>query len=149
MRRSTADNVTLIGKLAGVPEIKPTANGQMLILNLGVQVVSWVTDDAGQHQSSERTSWHRVVSFTPRVVRCAQGLEKDDTIAVRGYMDQRTYEKDGQRLFITEFVADELDPIRAKCVPSAVPPRSRWTRARLNVPTCCGSFARGPSSSAH
>lgn len=34
------DHVTLIGKIGSAPEIKPVANGQMLTLNLGVQVVS-------------------------------------------------------------------------------------------------------------
>jgi single stranded DNA-binding protein len=121
MIHDSEHHVTLVGKLGSAPEIKPTANGQMLILNLGIQVTSWATDDAGQRQPSERTSWHRVVSFVPRVVRCAQGLEKDDTIVVRGYLDQRRYQKDGQNLFITEFVAEELDPIRAKRPPSAIP----------------------------
>jgi hypothetical protein len=121
MIRATDDSVTLIGKLGSAPEIKPTANGQMLTLNLGVQVVSCATDESGQRQSTERTRWHRIVSFAPRVIRCAQELEKDDTIVVRGYLDHRKYEKDGQSLFISEFVAEELDPIRAKRLPSVIP----------------------------
>lgn len=121
MIRTSADNVTLIGKLGAAPEFKPLANGKMLILNLGVQVISWAADELSQRQSTERTSWHRVISFDPRIIRRAHELEKDDIIAVRGYLDQRTYEKGGQQLFITEFVAEELDPIRAKRLPSAVP----------------------------
>lgn len=121
LQRATDDSVTLIGKLGTAPEIKLTANGRMLTLNLGVQVISWTTDEGGQHLSTEKTSWHRVVSFRPRLIRRAQHLEKDDTVVVRGYLDQLTYEKDGQELFITEFVAEELDPIRAKRLKSAVP----------------------------
>src|SRR5262245_41682968 len=114
MIHNAEDHVTLIGRLGSAPEIKPTANGKMLILNLGVKVVSFAVDQAGERQSSERTSWHRVISFSPRIIRRAHGLETDDTIAVRGYLEQRTYEKDGQQLYITEFVAEELDPIRTK-----------------------------------
>lgn len=79
------------------------------------------TGDAGERQTSERTSWHRVISFNPRVIRHAQQLEKDDTVAVRGCFDHRTYEKDGHSFFITEFIAEELDPIRAKRLPSSIP----------------------------
>jgi single-stranded DNA-binding protein len=121
MIRTSADSVTLIGKLDAAPEFKPLANGKMLILNLGVQVISWAADELSQRQSTEKTSWHRVISFDPRIIRRAHELEKDDTIAVRGYLDQRTYDEDGQQLFITEFVAEELNPIRTKRLPSAIP----------------------------
>ena len=121
MIRTSADSATLLGKLGSAPELKPTANGQMLILNLGAQVAPFTIDDNGQRQSSEKTRWFRVVSYAPPVIRRAEGLEKDDVIAVRGYLDQRSSEKDGQSLFITEFVAEELNPIRAKGLPSAIP----------------------------
>ena len=52
---------------------KPTGNGQMLVLNLGVQVISWTTDEAGERQLSERTSWHRVVSFSPQTFQAVAG----------------------------------------------------------------------------
>lgn len=44
----------------------------MLTLNLVVQVTSWATDEGGQRQSTERNSWHRIVSVSPRIIRCAQ-----------------------------------------------------------------------------
>ncbi|MBA4095648.1 MAG: hypothetical protein C0484_02610 [Rhodospirillum sp.] len=121
MIRNAEDSVTLMGKLGSAPETKSLASGKMLVLNLGVQVVSCTTDETGQRQSTEKTSWHRVISFDPRVIACAQGLEKDDIVALRGYPEQRMFEKDGKRQFIFEFVAEELDPIRTKRVPSVVP----------------------------
>jgi single-stranded DNA-binding protein len=80
-----ADRVELIGRLGAAPEIKPVAAGRMLIINLAVQVVSFGTDENGERRSTEKTSWLRVTSFDPRIIARAQGLEKDDLIAVHGY----------------------------------------------------------------
>ena len=87
-----ADSVELIGRLGAAPEIKPAAAGRMLIINLAVQVVSFGTDANGERRSTEKTSWLRVISFDSRIIARAQGLEKDDLIAVRGYPERRMFE---------------------------------------------------------
>lgn len=107
-----ADHVELIGRLGAAPEIRAVTAGRMLVINLAVQVVSFANDENGASRSTERTKWLRVISFDPRIIGQAQGLEKDDFIAIRGYPEQRMFEKDGRRQFITEIVAEKLDPLR-------------------------------------
>jgi hypothetical protein len=60
--------------------------------------------DMGKRQSTEKISWHRVISFDPRVIARAQGLEKNDIVAARRYLKQRMYKKGGKCLFISELV---------------------------------------------
>jgi single-stranded DNA-binding protein len=128
MVRNSAGSITLVGKVGSIPEIKSIAAGKMLVMNLAVHVKS--STAVGGHEATKRTNWHRVISFAPGVIARARELAKDDTVVVRGHVEQRMYEKDGRNLRIVEMVAEGLDLITTKRLSmpanSQLPLGNRW-----------------------
>ena len=69
--------------------------------------------DTGEREEG-KTTWHRVVSFNPRVVNFAKHLDKGEKVAIEGAMDNRSFEKDGQTHYISEVVANTLASLSVK-----------------------------------
>ena len=103
----------LIGNLGAEPEVKATQNGEMVVMSVGTTTPGYRDAESGDRKG-ERTIWHRVVSFNPRVVNFAKHLNKGEKIAIRGFMDNRSFEKDGKTTYIHEIVADQLSSLATK-----------------------------------
>ena len=103
----------LIGNLGGKPEVKPTANGEMVIMSIGTTGQSYKDQETGERKDG-KTVWHRVVSFNPRVVNFAKHLEKGEKVAIEGYMDNRSFESQGETKYISEVVAETLASLASK-----------------------------------
>jgi single-stranded DNA-binding protein len=106
MVRNSAGSITLVGKVGSIPEVKSIAAGKMLVMSLAVHVKS-PTAVSG-HEATKRTTWHRVISFDPRVLASAHELAIDDNVVVHGHLEQRTYQRDDQRQVIVEIIAEDL-----------------------------------------
>ena len=105
------NSVKLIGNLGQKPEVKDTATGQMATLQIATTKTSFYKDGEGKNQKREKTTWSRVVSFDPRVVKFAAKLEKGEKVAITGALESRSYEKDGVTHYVTEVVADSLETV--------------------------------------
>jgi single-strand DNA-binding protein len=103
----------LIGNLGGKPEVKATANGEMVIMSIGTTGQGYRDSETNERKDG-KTVWHRVVSFNPRVVNFAKHLDKGEKVSVEGAMDNRSYEKDGATQYISEVVADTLSSLSVK-----------------------------------
>ena len=103
----------LIGNLGAEPEVKATQNGEMVIMSVGTTTPGYRDQESGE-KKGERTIWHRVVSFNPRVVNFAKHLKKGEKVAIEGFMDNRSFEKDGKTSYIHEIVADSLASLSTK-----------------------------------
>ena len=103
---SSVNKVILIGRLGKDPEVKSLAGGNSVAqLSLATDH-SW-TDKSGQRQ--EKTEWHRVVVWGRDAENAGKYLGKGRMVYVEGRLETREYQdKDGQRRFTTEVVAQQL-----------------------------------------
>lgn len=102
-------NVELIGNLGRDPEVRKTASG-MSVCNLSVATSSRRKKD---DEWVEETEWHRVAVFNKTADNCARFLKKGSRVHVNGRLRTSSYEKDGEKRYSTEIVADRvnfLDP---------------------------------------
>ena len=63
-------------------------------------------DKAGQRQ--ERTEWHRVTVWGDQAENCNKYLSKGRSVYIEGRLQTRSYDKDGQKHYATDIVADRV-----------------------------------------
>lgn len=98
------NNVTLIGNLGADPEVKTTANG-MQVCNLRVAT----TERRKQGDTwAEHTEWHRVVCFGKTAENVGKYCKKGKQLYITGSIRTTSYEKDGQKHYSTEVVANDV-----------------------------------------
>ena len=57
----------------------------------------------------EDTSWHNIVVFNPYLVQiCHNWLQKGTRVYIEGELKTRTYEKDGEKKYITEVIVPQV-----------------------------------------
>ena len=102
---ASLNKVMIIGNLGADPEMKYTANGNA-VTNFNVATnESWTSKDGEKH---DRTEWFTVVTWNRLAETCAQYLEKGRSVYVEGRLETRSWEKDGQKHYRTEVVADQV-----------------------------------------
>lgn len=99
------NEVNLIGRLGTEPELKTISTGNT-VCRLSIATTEKWTDKSGQKQ--EKTEWHRVVVWGKLAELCAKYLSKGSQAFVKGRLQTRSYEKDGQKFYVTEIVASQV-----------------------------------------
>lgn len=99
------NKVMLLGNLGADPELKVTQGGQS-ILKLRLATTEGYLDRNNARQ--ERTEWHRVTLFGKRAEALSKFLVKGDRIFVEGRIQTSSYEKDGEKRYSTEVVANNV-----------------------------------------
>jgi len=68
----------------------------------------------------EHTEWHRVVCFGRTAENCARFLAKGREVLVEGRIQTSTFEKDGEKRYSTEIVAERVEFVggRGESAPS-------------------------------
>lgn len=94
-----------IGRLGKDPETRMMPNGNAVV-NLTLAVGDDYKDKSGQ--KVEVTEWVRVIAFGKLADVIAAYCKKGSKIYVSGKMKTRSYEKDGQTVYATEIVANEM-----------------------------------------
>jgi single-strand DNA-binding protein len=57
----------------------------------------------------EDTSWHNIVVFNPYLVTvCENWLQKGTRVYIEGELKTRSYEKDGEKKYITEVIVPQV-----------------------------------------
>jgi single-strand DNA-binding protein len=97
--------VVLIGTLGMDPILKFTSANKA-VCNLKVATTKHFTDGAGKKH--EDTEWHRVVVWGERGQAAAKYLTKGRQVYVQGYLKTNSWEKDGQKHYSTDIVADDV-----------------------------------------
>jgi single-strand DNA-binding protein len=127
------NRASLIGNLGADPEVRTTGAGTRVAQFSLATSRSW-KDAEGAPQ--ERTEWHRVVVWGPKVEVVEQYLKKGDRAFVEGEIQYRSYEDgEGVTRYVTEINARELLLLgggREEAAPAAEPqpPRERAHRER-------------------
>jgi single-strand DNA-binding protein len=97
---ASVNKVILIGNLGRDPELRSTANGN-LVANFPIATTEVWTGKDGQKQ--ERTEWHRIVVWGKQAEICNQYLVKGKQIYVEGTLQTRSWEdRDGNKRYTTE-----------------------------------------------
>lgn len=99
------NRVMLLGNLGADPELRMTSGGQA-VLKLRLATSETYLDRNKVRQ--ERTEWHGVVVWGRRAEALAKILSKGSRIFVEGRISTSSYEKEGQKHYRTEIVANNI-----------------------------------------
>jgi len=99
------NEVTLLGNLTRDPELRYTPDGKAVI---GFSIATnrdWKTE-AGEKK--EATDYHDIVFWGKAAEIINQYVKKGTKILVKGRLQTRSWEKDGQKRYRTEVVGDDF-----------------------------------------
>jgi single-strand DNA-binding protein len=99
------NRVTLLGNLGADPELR--AAGQTSVLKLRLATTESYFDKKS-NERKEQTDWHSVVLFGARAEALARILHKGSKILIEGKLKTSSYEKDGQKVYKTEVLANQV-----------------------------------------
>ena len=99
------NKVLLLGNLGQDPELKVTQGGQA-VLKLRLATTETYLDKSNTRQ--ERTEWHSVTVWGKRGEALAKILTKGSSIFVEGGIRTSSYEKNGEKRYSTEIVANNI-----------------------------------------
>jgi single-strand DNA-binding protein len=93
------------GNLTRDPELRSLPSG-MQVTSFSVATNRTYTDRDGKRQ--EQTDYHNIVVFGRQAETSAQYLKKGSGVFVEGRLQTRSWDKDGQKQYRTEIVADRV-----------------------------------------
>lgn len=97
------NKIVLIGRLTKDPDLKYTQSG------IAVARFTLAVDRGFKGQDGEKqTDFIPITVWRGAAENCAKYLAKDRLVAVAGRIQTGSYDKDGQRHYTTDVVADEV-----------------------------------------
>lgn len=99
------NKVMLFGNLTRDPEMRSLPSG-MQVTNFSVATNRSYKDRDGNRQ--EQTDFHNVVVFGRQAETVSQYLKKGSSAYVEGRLQTRSWDKDGQKQYRTEVIADRV-----------------------------------------
>ena len=99
------NKVMLFGNLGADPELKVTPSGQSL-LKLRLATTESYLDKNQTRQ--ERTEWHSITVWGKRGEALSKILGKGSTVFVEGRLQTSSYEKNGEKRYRTDIVANNI-----------------------------------------
>lgn len=106
----SVNKVILVGHIAADPEESTTKAGHVRV-TFQVATHRDTTSDGAKKQV---TDYHRVISSGKLAEVCIRYLSKGQGVYVEGMVLNRAYERDGQRRYVTEIRADEVNMLTWK-----------------------------------
>jgi single-strand DNA-binding protein len=113
------NKVILVGNLGNDPETRYMPNGNAVTIITVATSIRWKDRDSGEQK--ERTEWHRVVFFRRLAEIAGEYLKKGSKVYVEGSLRKRQWEKEGQKHYTTEIVADEMQMLDSRGGGGAMP----------------------------
>ena len=106
------NKVILLGNLGRDPETRYMPSGGA-VTNASVATSNqWRDRDSGENK--ERTEWHRVVFFNRLAEIAGEYLKKGSKVYIEGELRTRDWERDGQKHYTTEIVANEMQMLDSR-----------------------------------
>jgi single-strand DNA-binding protein len=99
------NRVMLLGNLGADPELRVTPGGQA-VLKLRLATNESYVDRNNVRQ--DRTEWHRVTVWGRRAEALGKILQKGDSLFVDGRLQTSSYDKNGEKRYSTEVVANNI-----------------------------------------
>ena len=105
----SVNKVILVGHVAADPESGETKTGTRVTFPIATH-----REYTSGGERQEVTDYHRVVAHGKLGEICAKYLSKGQGVYVEGTLLNRAYEKEGERKYITEIRADEVNMLTWK-----------------------------------
>mgnify|MGYP006274015023 CR=1 FL=1 len=105
------NSVQLIGRLGNDPEVKNFESGKKMA------TFSLATNETYYNNKGDKvedTQWHNIVVWGKKSDIVEQYLKKGSEIAMEGKLINRSYEKNGEKKYITEISLNELQMLGKK-----------------------------------
>ena len=99
------NNVQLIGRLGNDPQIRSFESGKKMA-SFSIATNDVYYDNKGE--KVEDTQWHNIVVWGKKADVVESYLHKGSEIALQGKLINRSYEKDGDKKYVTEINLNEL-----------------------------------------
>lgn len=100
------NRVQLIGNLGKDPEVRAIPSGAK-VANFSIATTESYTGKDGQKQ--DKTEWHNIVLWRGLADIAEKYLRKGSQVYIDGKLSTRSWDdKDGQKRYITEIIADNL-----------------------------------------
>lgn len=106
----SVNKVIIVGHVAADPDQDQTKTGKTRV----TFPVATHRDTSSDGVQKLVTDYHRVVAWGKLGEICAKYLSRGQGIYVEGMIVNRAYEKDGQRRYVTEIRADEVNMLTWK-----------------------------------
>ena len=100
------NKVVLMGRLGIDPELKAISET--------LNVVNFSLATSKKVKGEEVTQWHKVVAFNKTADLISTYLTKGSQCLIEGELQYRSYDKDGEKKYITEIVASNVQFIGTK-----------------------------------
>ena len=119
------NEVRLVGRLGKRPVVNFSTGGTAYA-HLSIATTEYRTGEGGK--KTEHTDWHRVTVFGKEAENAAKYLDAGRQVLAIAKLRPRSFEKDGQKHYVNEVVADRLVYLGsgkpASERPASEPPRS-------------------------
>lgn len=102
----SVNKVILVGNLGADPELKYVGADNSAVCNLSVATNEVWKNKAGEKQ--EKVEWHKVTVWREQAETCNKYLAKGRSVYIEGKLETRSYDKDGQKHYATNIVADKV-----------------------------------------
>lgn len=106
------NKVIIVGNLGQDPKMQNMPSGGAVTSISVATSETWKDKNTGQQE--QRTEWHRVVFFGRLAEIAGQYLKKGSKVYIEGSLRTRTWEKDGEKRYATEIVANEMQMLDSK-----------------------------------
>lgn len=102
----------VVGNLGADPELRHTQSGTA-VCRLSVATTRvWKNQQTNEQQSE--TEWHRITVWGKQAEHCDKYLSKGRQVYVEGRLRTTQYEKEGQKHYSTEIIADVVQFLGGK-----------------------------------
>ncbi len=102
----SVNKVILVGNLGKDPELRYTPSGAA-VATFSLATTEKFKDRSGEMQ--EKTEWHNIVVWRQLAEICGKYLHKGKQVYIEGRIQTRSYDdRDGNKRYITEIVADQM-----------------------------------------
>lgn len=109
---ASVNKVILVGNLGADPETRYMPSGDA-VTNIRIATTDRYKDKASG-EMKEATEWHRVAFFGRLAEIAGEYLKKGSPVYIEGRIRTRSWEKDGQKQYTTEIVADQMQMLGSR-----------------------------------
>jgi single-strand DNA-binding protein len=106
------NNVNLVGRLTKDPEARGNGDNQVTTLTLvtdRVKMSDGKVERDGDGYPVKDSEFHRITIFGKMGAAVLDHKKKGDQLAIRGRLHYSRYEKNGETVYATEIIAEEVN----------------------------------------
>ncbi|CAH0440951.1 single-stranded DNA-binding protein [Ralstonia pseudosolanacearum] len=109
---ASVNKVIIVGNLGADPETRYMPSGDA-VTNIRVATTDRYKDKASG-EMREATEWHRIAFFGRLAEIAGEYLKKGSQVYIEGRLKTRQWEKDGQKQYSTEIVAEQMQMLGSR-----------------------------------